>query len=146
MRKIILLFLLLTIPLLSKADSISSKLWVTDYELPAFFYDTATDSTVMACLLYYKVYCPKVVLAQGKLESGNFKSDYFLNSNNLFGLKDSKGRYRKFKYWTQSVKLYTNVIQRRYKPPENYFRFLWRIRYAKDPRYIKKLKKILNDD
>ena len=146
MKKVILLFLFIIFPLLVKADSIVLKLWATDYELPAFFYEDANDSNVMACLLYYKVKCPKIVLAQGKLESGNFKSNYFLSSNNLFGLKDNKGKYRKFKYWTQSVKLYTNVIQKRYKPPENYFIFLWRIRYARDPRYIKKLKHILNND
>lgn len=41
---------------------------------------------------------------------------------------------------------YREWIQKRYKPPEDYYRFLQRIGYAKDPRYIHKLKQIVNSN
>ena len=68
-----------------------------------------------------------------------------LNNNNLFGLyNSSRGRYHRFDHWTESVIAYKVFIQRRYKPPENYYKFLQRIGYAGDPNYISKLKKVVN--
>lgn len=84
----------------------------------------------------------KIVLAQAKLETGNFKSNVCREYNNLFGLYDSStGDYYRFDDWRESVKAYKTCVQYRYKG-EGYYRFLKRIGYAKDRQYIKKIKQI----
>jgi len=84
---------------------------------------------------------PKIVLAQAKLETGNFKSNYFKKRNNLFGFRNSKG-YLHFKSWQDCCKYYKRWQRKRYKGG-NYYHFLKQVGYAVDPLYIKKLKKCL---
>ena len=87
-----------------------------------------------------------IVYAQAILETGHFKSVGCLEHNNLFGLYNSKTkRYYRFNHWSESVIAYREWIQRRYKPPEDYYRFLSRIRYASDTTYIVKLKQIVKN-
>lgn len=98
-------------------------------------------------LLYYEVHHPDIVYAQAVLETGNFKSYGCTNDNNLFGLYNSKlGKYHKFNHWHESVISYKHWIQRRYKPPEDYYKFLKRIGYASDPLYTNKLKSIIRHE
>jgi len=79
------------------------------------------------------------VLAQALLETGHFKSRVCNEYNNLFGLYDSKNRdYYHFARWEDSVVGYKQMIQYRYKGG-NYLRFLKNIKYAEDPRYIRKV-------
>lgn len=79
------------------------------------------------------------VLAQALLETGHFKSRVCNEYNNLFGLYDSKNRdYYHFARWEDSVVGYKRMIQYRYKGG-NYLRFLRKIGYAEDPRYIQKV-------
>lgn len=114
-------------------------------EKPEFFNQCPQDGLIDA-LDYYEIVYPEIVYAQALLETGHFKSDLCVRHNNLFGLYNSKRkRYFKFNHWTESVKAYKDMIQYRYKPPSNYYQFLKRIRYASDPQYIKKLKKLENE-
>lgn len=83
----------------------------------------------------------KIVLAQAKLETGNFKSNYFKKRNNLFGFKGNHG-YLYFNSWKECCKYYKRWQKKRYKGGD-YYHFLKKVGYAVDPTYIKKLKKCL---
>ena len=113
---------------------------------PVFMDRTAKEGLIDA-LEYYDIHHPNIVYAQALLETGHFKSEGCLKHNNLFGLYDNKAkRYYKFNHWTESVIAYKEWIQKRYKPPEDYYRFLQRIGYAEDPQYVYKLKQIVNSN
>lgn len=110
---------------------------------PIFFQKPAKEGLKEA-LAFYNIHHPKIVYAQAMLETGHFKSQGCLRDNNLFGLYNSRSKkYHKFNHWTVSVIKYKEWIQRRYKPPEDYYHFLQRIGYAEDPQYINKLRKIV---
>ena len=81
---------------------------------------------------------PHIVLAQARLETGNFTSARCKRDKNLFGIKHG-GRYAKYKSWQASITDYKKCISSRYKGGD-YYAFLRRIGYAKDPKYIHKLK------
>lgn len=83
---------------------------------------------------------PQIVLAQARLESGNFKSDFYKRTNNIFGLKKG-GKYATYKHWRDSIKDYKLRISNRYTKG-SYYAFLQRIGYAKDKEYINKVKQI----
>ena len=120
---------------LSPPDTITS--------VPVFMDRTAKDGLIDA-LEYYDIHHPNIVYAQAVLETGHFKSEGCLKHNNLFGLYNSKAKkYCRFNHWTESIIAYKEWIQRRYKPPEDYYKFLSRIGYASDPTYISKLKQIV---
>ena len=109
------------------------------------FHSKLPQDGLMEALIYYDVKYPHIVYAQALIETGNFKSDLCLSDNNLFGLyNSSRNKYHRFDHWTESVIAYKDFIQRRYKPPEDYYEFLQRIGYAEDPNYISKLKKVVN--
>ena len=113
-------------------------------EVKPAFYDKSPEDGLWEALIYYDVKFPEIVYAQAILETGHFKSRGCIRDNNLFGLYDSrKGRYHRFNHWTESVVKYKEWIQYRYRPPGDYYEFLRRIRYAKDPKYITKLKQIV---
>lgn len=96
-------------------------------------------------LVYHKVNHPEIVYAQAVLETGWFTSDLLYNNNNLFGLYNSKSKqFFKFNNWHDSIKGYKNMIQYKYKNDEDYYDFLKRIGYAEDPKYINKLKILVN--
>lgn len=91
------------------------------------------EKNLYAELVKQGVKHPKIVLAQAKLETGNFSSDVCNRHHNLFGLKHSNGYYR-FKRWQESVTAYRDKVQYRYKGGD-YFAFLDRIGYADEPKY-----------
>jgi len=99
-----------------------------------------TDQQVLRELQKYDVKYPRIVLAQAKLETGNFTSELCKKHGNLFGLKSKKG-YAKFSNWRESVKAYKEQVQYKYKGGD-YYVFLRKIGYASDPNYITKVKKI----
>lgn len=81
---------------------------------------------------------PHIVLAQARLETGNFTSRRCRVQHNLFGIKH-RGKYASYRRWQDSVADYKKSISRRYRGGD-YYAFLRRINYASDPRYIRKLK------
>lgn len=84
------------------------------------------------------------VLAQARLETGWYTSKNARVNNNLFGLYDSKNRrYFKFDCWQDSIKAYAELVQNRRRDNESYPQFLSRIRYARHPKYVSALKKII---
>lgn len=90
-------------------------------------------------LIRQKVPHHKIVLAQARHETGNFKSKLCKVNHNLFGIKH-RGRYARYSHWKESIKDYKERISSRYNGGD-YYRFLANIGYAKDPLYIKKLKR-----
>lgn len=84
----------------------------------------------------------EIVLAQARLETGNFTSRRCKVDHNLFGMKKGK-RYAKYGHWRESVKDYKERISSRYQHGENYYSFLKRIHYAEDNFYFCKLDKII---
>lgn len=85
----------------------------------------------------------RIVLAQARLESGNFKSALYKRTNNPFGIKHN-GKYAHYSDWRKAIADYKKRISSRYNGKENYYRFLVRIKYAEEKTYIQKIKKIVN--
>ena len=98
---------------------------------------------------------PYIILAQAKLESGNFKSNVFLENNNMFGMKEAKlranlakGTNRSHAYyenWQDCVldyALYYSTYLYKLRTEREYFEYL-RQNYAEDPTYIQRLKNII---
>lgn len=137
--------LALTLMLMHKSKAHAPDIIVAN-PIPLFYSKSAEDG-LWEALHYYNIEYPEIVYAQAILETGHFKSQGCLRDNNLFGLYNSrKGRYYKFDHWTESVVAYKDWIQRRYKPPENYYKFLKRINYASDSLYTQKLKQIVRQN
>ena len=82
---------------------------------------------------------PDIVLAQARLETGNFKSRRCKVDHNIFGIKHGR-QYAKYRRWHDCVSDYKKRISSRYKGGD-YYAFLRRIGYARDPQYIQKLKR-----
>lgn len=80
----------------------------------------------------------EIVLAQARLETGNFTSRNCKVRHNLFGIKHN-GKYATYSRWQDSITDYKNCISSRYNGGD-YYAFLRRIKYAKDPQYTHKLK------
>lgn len=96
--------------------------------------------SVLYFIDYLDIKHKDIVLKQILLETGNFTSQVCLENNNLLGLYDGRDYY-KFNHWIESLVFFKYRIQNRMRPNENYYKFLHRIKYAKDPDYITKLKK-----
>lgn len=104
------------------------------------------DSILYLALLHYEVKHPKAVLAQAKLESGNYTSKHCRKGNNFLGLyNSSKGKYFEFSHWTDCIEGYKDMIEYKLRDGEDYYKFLKRIGYASDPNYISKVKQIENN-
>lgn len=82
-----------------------------------------------------------IVLAQARLETGNFRSDLCRVHKNLFGMKRGR-RYATYRHWRDSIKDYKQRISSRYQGGD-YFAFLRRIGYAEDPAYQRKVMHIV---
>ena len=93
-------------------------------------------------LIKQKVPHHKIVLAQARLETGNFTSRGCKVHHNLFGIKHN-GKYARYKTWQDSIKDYKERISSRYKGG-NYLVFLKRIGYAEEKEYTKKINRIVN--
>ena len=98
---------------------------------------------------------PHIVLAQAKLETGNFKSRLFRENNNLFGMKCAtkrpfihKGEHRghaKYDRWQDCVidyALYQAAYLSDKRTESEYFDYLSG-NYAEDTNYIITLKRII---
>jgi len=83
----------------------------------------------------------EIVLAQARLETGNFTSRMCKERHNLFGMKRGK-RYARYRSWQESVADYKARISSRYMGGD-YYAFLKRIGYAKDVKYQSKLQNII---
>lgn len=128
----------------TQEDENTSEEVVVKLEMPLFLLSDRPEIHLKDALDYYGVKHSNIVMAQAILETGHFRSKVCKDYNNLFGLYNSKkGEYFKFNHWSESVVAYIDYIQRKYKPPGDYYKFLERIGYAEDPEYTSKVKSIV---
>ena len=115
--------------------------------------DSITLDNARALIDTLNIEHPHIVLAQMKLESGNFKSDLAKNNDNFFGMKYPRQRatvaqgvdrgYAYYRSWSYSVLDYA-IWQRRYASgltEEEYLEMLSE-KYAEDKAYVRKVKSI----
>jgi flagellum-specific peptidoglycan hydrolase FlgJ len=100
---------------------------------------------------------PHIVLAQAKLESGNFTSNLFQQNNNMFGMKmpsrrpttavGKKSSYAYYNTWICSIEdqriYYTQYLDHRTE--EEVYTYLSRY-YAQDKKYVQKLRAIIEKE
>ena len=97
-----------------------------------------TVEEVMAEIVRQGLPHAEVVLAQARLETGNFKSKVCRERHNIFGIRQGRS-YKRYARWQDCVTDYKRRISSRYKGGD-YYQFLMRIGYAEDKAYIRKLK------
>lgn len=100
-----------------------------------------TAGNVLAELKKQEVPHANIVLAQSKLETGNYTSYQCRKNKNLFGMRKGT-QYRKYNNWKESVSDYKRLISSRYKGGD-YYQFLERIRYAENPVYTEALREMI---
>lgn len=145
MKKIILMMLFCFVSMsFHDINTVSTERNVEKVYDTSFLYATElNDSILYLALVHYNVKYPKIVLAQAKLESGNYTSYHCRKRNNFLGLYNSKrGEYFKFNHWTDCIQGYKDMIEYKLKDGEDYYNFLVRIKYASSPDYINKVKQI----
>lgn len=114
------------------------------------------DTLVYQYLLEIRAKHPRVILAQCKLESENYKSDLFLKNRNMLGMKEAKARtsfnsggrkgYQKYDSWMQCLNDYVlwGMTHNYDKMSQSeYITYLNKI-YAEDNSYAQKLNKIIS--
>lgn len=87
----------------------------------------------------YNIQNKDVVMRIAIHETNWFRSNRAINHNNLFGFLVGVNR---FESYDASVLAYKRRVESRLREGENYYAFLKRIKYASDPNYIMKLKRI----
>jgi hypothetical protein len=119
-------------------------------------YNKFSEDKLIEKLKELNVKFPHIVLAQSKLETGNFTSKIFKEGNNLFGLKEAKQRittakgtennHAYYHTWYESVLDYS-FYQCKYlsnlNTEEHYFQYLSQS-YAENPKYVSILKDMIN--
>ena len=144
MRKILLIILFCFISM--SFHDIEIQQTRTEVQDTSFLHKELSDSTLYLALEYYNIKYPRIVLAQAKLETGNYKSNHCIKKNNLFGLYNSrKKEYFSFEHWTDCIEGYKNMIEYKHRDGEDYYEFLIRVKYASDPNYVSKVKRIENN-
>ena len=101
--------------------------------------NSQTVSEVRAEIARQGIPHPEVVLAQARLETGNFTSRVCKAKHNLFGIRSGRS-YKAYARWQDSVADYKRRISSRYRGGD-YYAYLRRIGYAEDKSYISKLKR-----
>lgn len=119
--------------------------------------DPFSEDAMIDVLLGLGVKFPYIPYAQSKLETGDWKSNLFIENHNLFGMKaatrrvsTAKGSNKGHAYydnWRESIYDYA-FYQSRYlgtiKTEADYFQYL-SASYAEDVEYVSKLKKLIDD-
>jgi len=118
------------------------------------FSEQALIELLMDCNIKY----PYIVLAQAKLESGNFTSKVFKQNNNMFGMRKARRRitsalcekntYACYRDWIDCVFdycMYQSNVMCNITSENEYFAKLGE-RYAEDSTYVSKLKNIIDKE
>lgn len=125
-----------------------------EYSIGYWFINTPkeiNDSTLYQFLLDNNAWYPDILLKQAKIESGNYKSNIYINSCNLYGMRKVGKRnttqrgvyngYGVYDNWCLSVldRMLWDVFYFKNKKPtkEEYLKAM--SVYAEDKNYIKKL-------
>jgi uncharacterized FlgJ-related protein len=114
-----------------------------------------SENTLLYKMKQIGILYPEIVLAQAKIETGNFTSVIFIENNNLFGMKLPERRkttavgenrnHAKYTSWVQSLldyKIWQDGMIHKAPTKRSYLSYLRR-NYAEDKNYIKKIKQII---
>jgi len=114
-----------------------------------------SEEKLIGMLTDLNIKFPHIVLAQSKLETGQFKSNIFKENHNLFGMKEAKIRvnlakgtqygHAFYNNWIESVydyAFYQSTYLSRIKTEEQYFEYLDQS-YAEAENYVESLKVII---
>lgn len=101
------------------------------------------NPSVYQLIMDNEIIYPKVALAISRQETGHFK---YVKHNNLYGFK-SKGKYKRYSSRNESVKDYkvfeARIIKKyNIRSHNQYLAVLSRF-YARDPRWTRKIKKLI---
>lgn len=130
-------------------DVLTSYTWVEQQsKMPV------TDETALCFMQQIGIEHPHIVLAQMKLESGNYTSKLALENNNYFGMKQPRKRattsigekngYASYKSWVHSVLDYA-LWQKEYARSLTEVEYLDSLTtYAEDSSYKSKVQQIAN--
>jgi hypothetical protein len=130
-------------------DILTSYAWVEQQsKMPV------TDETALCFMQQIGIEHPHIVLAQMKLESGNYTSKLALENNNYFGMKQPRKRatttigekngYASYKSWVHSVLDYA-LWQKEYARSLTEVEYLDSLTtYAEDSSYKSKVQQIAN--
>lgn len=115
------------------------------------------EEELIAYIKELNIKFPHIVIAQAKLESGNYTSKIFKENHNLFGMKEAKVRistnkgtnrgHAMYESWQQCVidyALYQATYLSKFKTEEQYYAYLAE-HYAENASYVKLVKKIAKD-
>jgi uncharacterized FlgJ-related protein len=118
-------------------------------------YNEFSEEKLVAKIKELNFRYPHIVLAQAKLETGYFKSESFTYANNLFGMKQAKARantavgtsrgHARYDSWIESLydyALFHNAYLNKLRTEALYYAYLGQ-NYAEDPKYVDKLKAIV---
>jgi flagellum-specific peptidoglycan hydrolase FlgJ len=112
-----------------------------------------SDSMALSVIKEFDIQHPYIVLAQMKIESGNYQSNLANSNNNYFGMRHptqrltvslgNKNGYARYRNWAYSILDYA-LWQRRYAWNLTEKEYLTKLSntYAEDPNYITKVKNI----
>lgn len=120
--------------------------------------DQFNRDKLVAMMKQLNVKFPWIPLAQSMVETGHWKSNIFVENNNLFGMKEAKQRistaggtqngHAYYETWRESVYDYA-FYQARYlaaiKTEQEYFQYL-SASYAEDPNYIRAIRTAIIDN
>lgn len=137
-------------------NKIIHKIEVTDTVV--IYSKTFSEKALIELLQKCNTKYPYIVLAQAKIESGNFTSELFRKNHNMFGMKQPKHRvnssdgeqngYAYYRDWVDCVydyNMYQLVVMCEISTEEQYLHKL-STRYAEDTSYVIKLKNIINNE
>jgi flagellum-specific peptidoglycan hydrolase FlgJ len=102
-------------------------------------YSQISTKEVKELLDKYDIKHKDKVLKVAILETGWFKSNKAIKHKNLFGFETGKKRFISY---DECVLAYKTRVESRMRKNENFYKFLKRIKYANDNKYIWKLKHI----
>lgn len=117
--------------------------------------DPFTREKMAEMLKNLNVKFPWIPMAQSMIETGQWKSDIFIENNNLFGMKEARSRittaigtnknHAEYNTWRESVYDYA-FYQSRYlgkiRSENDYYQYLG-ASYAEDPNYVSKVKSMV---
>lgn len=126
-----------------KPNNNNSNNNTTNINLSSSIFDLNINN-VKYWLEFFNLIHTDIVLNQIILETGHLSSNLAINHNNILGIKVNN-KYYTFSHWIECIIFYKHKIQNRYKPNENYYLFLQRIKYYEDKNYIYKLKSLKHE-
>ena len=98
---------------------------------------------------------PEIILAQAKVETGNFTSAIFKTNHNLFGMKEAESRittaqetqmgHARYENWKDSFVdyvIYYSSYLKNLDTEEQYYEYLSQ-NYAENPKYVSTLKALI---